>query len=125
MRRYQRDTLVCLGVGLVLQIGLMATVVYARGWRRGTAAVFVAMAPVYLGIGASYLVERRRRRIVARLREIGWRACTECAYELDDNSTRCPECGLQITAREAALAWRRCRLAQHPIGRAAPSREAE
>ncbi len=113
LRRLRRDSWRAIAAGLALALASLGIAWAYFGLRAIAPFGFAAMIPFFVvGTGGSHLVERRRRALVRRLRELGWRACTACAYPLDANSTRCPECGLGITANQAAGAWLRCPWAQ-------------
>lgn len=44
--------------------------------------------------------------IVKRVKAANWLACTECAYPLTRESTRCPECGIEVDPEAAAAMWK-------------------
>lgn len=113
LRRFRRDALLALAACGVLAVGGVSIGIALFGSRRPGPVAPAALLPVFaVGIGGSVLLERRRRALVRRLREVEWRACTGCAYPLAADSRRCPECGLEITAHQAAAAWLRCPWAQ-------------
>lgn len=85
--------------------GVLAVVLGAMHWPGPWS--YVWNVPAIVGLGW-YLKVRcdECAAIVKRVKAANWLACTACAYPLTHESTRCPECGVEVDPDAAVAMWK-------------------
>lgn len=84
LRRLRAATYACFFAAAVLQVTCLVALWRFGGFRMAGGLSMASVVPFFVfGIGGAYMVERRRRALIALLRMNQWRLCTVCAYPLE------------------------------------------